>query len=180
MSAVETLSDQMCCNTAVAVEALTNASDLVFLSGAGRKPVIAPTHGAVSHPALLSVGRGNPNSAAAAAVVNQQRPFGLEFRDVFVSNDNGFERVDDNQIVLSQNQLGSNPEQGCCGSDGGCCCGVDADVAVGSRIENSLSQKEGVEKQGDAAPNQIALRPKNRGVLHLSIIAGTPADGKGK
>jgi hypothetical protein len=43
-----------------------------------------------------------------------------------------------------------------------------------------LRQEQGVKKQGNTAPNQIALGAKNRRVLHLTIIAGTPADGKGK
>ena len=180
MSVVETFSDQMCCDTAVAVEALTDAGDLVLLGGAGRKSVETPAHGAVSHPTLLTIGRSNPNAGLGSLMVNEQRPFGLEFVDVAVGDDLGVERVDHNQIVLSQNQLGSYPEQSCCGADGGCCGGVDADIAIGSRVENSLGQEQGIEKQGDTAPDQIALGAKNRRVLHLSIIAGTPADGKGK
>ena len=180
MSVSETLSDQMCCNTAVAVEALAHASDLALVGAAGGNPVEAPSQGAFSGPALFSVGGSNPNSGLGIAVMDEQRPLGFEFADIAVGDDNGFERVDNNQIVLSQNQLGPNPEQSCCGTEGCCSGNLDADVALGVRVENYLDQEQGVEKQRDTSPDQIALRAINRQVLHLSIIAGTPADGKGK
>lgn len=171
----------MCCDTAVAVEALADASDFGFVGVAGGgKSVETPSQGAVSGPALFTVGGSNPHSGLGAAVVNEQSPFGLELDDVVVGNDNGFQRVYDNQILVSKNQLGSDPEQGCCGSNGGCCGSINSDVAVGSRVENRLNQEQGVEEQSDTAPNQIALRAINRRVLHLSIIAGTPVDGEGK
>ena len=180
MSVLETISDQMCCNTAVASHALTNASDLGLVALSGGQPVNAPAHGAVSNPSLLTVGRGNPDSGLAIAVMNEESPFGLELGNVIVGNLNGAEGVYYDQVILSEDQPGSNPEQGCCGTNGGCCDSIDDEIAVFGGVKNSLSQKEGIKGQSHATPNQIPLRAVNRQVLHLSIIAGTPADGKGK
>ena len=180
MPVSETLSNQMCCNTAVAVEALADASDLGFVAGVGGQSFNAPALSAVSGPSLLTVGRSNPNTGLLATVVNEQGPLGFEFDDVAVSDLDGSYWVDDNQIGLSQNKLGSNPQQKCCGAESGCCGNIDGDIAVGDWVENDLNQKQGVEEKRDTAPNQIALRAKNRQVLHLSIIAGTPAGGEGK
>ena len=180
MSVLETLSDQMCCNTAVAVEALADAGDLGFVAVVGGQSVDAPALGAVSNPSLFTVGRSNPNTGLLAAVVNEQGPLGFELGDVAVGDLHGSNRVDNEKIVFSQDQFRSNPEQGCCGAESGCCGNVNGDIAVGGWVEKNLNQVQGVEEQRDSAPNQIALRAINRQVLHLSIIAGTPAGGEGK
>jgi len=180
MNVFETISDQVCCNTAVAAEALADAGNSVLVSGAGWQSFETPAQSAFSYPALLTVGGGNPHSGLAAAVVNEQSPFGLQLGDVAVIDNYGFERIDNNQIFLAQNQLGSDPEKGCCGSNQCSCGNIDEEVAGFSGVENGLGQKQGNERQGHSSPSQIALRAINRSFLHLSIIAGTPADGKGK
>ena len=180
MSVFETISNQMSCNTAVAVEALADAGHGVLIGGAGGKFFRTPSQSAFSDPTLLAIGRSNPHSGLAIAVMNEQSPLSFELGNVIVGNLNGAEGVDYNQVILSEDQLGSNPEQGCCGTNGCCCDSIDDEIAVFGGVKNSLSQKEGIEGQSHATPNQIPLRAVNRQVLHLSIIAGTPADGKGK
>lgn len=176
----ETLSNQMCCNSAVATHALADAGDDLFVAVSGGHAIETPAQSVVSDPALFAAGRSNPNAGLRFAVVDQQSPLGFEFGDVAVSNGGGSERVHDNEIFVSQNQFGSNPDQGCCGANDSCCCNVETDIAFGSRVENGLSQKQGVKGKSNIAKNKIALRAVNREFLHSSIISGTPAVGKGK
>jgi len=180
MPVFETLSDQMCRNTAVAVEALADAGNLGLVTVTHGQSVETPTESVFSNPALLATGGSNPHSGLAAAVVNQQSPLGFEFGDVLVGDFTGLEGVNDDQIVFAQNQFWSNPEQRCCGTNDGCCSNIDSEVAGVRGVEDGLRQEQAIESQCHCAPDQISLRSVHHKVLHLSIIAGTPADGKGK
>lgn len=180
MLTFEPLSYQMCCNSAVAVEALTDVSDSLFFAFACGNSIKAPAKSTISDPALFSTGWSNPDASIGFAVVNQQSPFSLELSDVAVGNSDGFDGVYDNQICIAQNQFRSNPDQSCCKSNQGCCSNVENDVASRGRIKDCLCQKHGVKAKSHAAKSKIALRAINRQIVHSSIISGSPEVGKGK
>ena len=176
----ETLSNQMCRNSTVATHALADASDLGLFAVAGGHAVEAPAQGVVSDPALFAAGWSNPNSSLSVGVVNEQGPFGLEFGDFAVGNDDGVKGIHNDQIFVAQNQLWSNPDQGSDAAENKCCGNVDNENASGGWVENTLSQEQGHKSQSNVSKNKISLRAVNRQVLHSSIIAGTPVVGKGK
>ena len=180
MLTFEPLSNQMCRNSAVAVEALADVSDSLFIAFARGNSIKAPAKSTVSGPSLFSAGWSNPNASLGFAVVNQQSPFSLEFGDVAVGNSGGFEGVDDNQMFIVQNQFGSNPDHSCCESNQGCCSYVENEVASRSRIKDCLCHKNGDKTKGNEAKSKIALRAVNRQFVHTSIISGSSEVGKGK
>ena len=180
MLTFEPFSNQVCRNPAVAVEALADVSDSLFIAFACGNTVKAPAKSAISSPALFSAGWSNPNASLGFAMVNQQSPFSLEFCDVTVVNSGGFEGVYDNQMFIVQNQFGPNPDHSCCESNQRCCSNVENEIASRSRIKDCLCHKHGYKAKSHVAKSKIALRAVNRQFVHSSIISGSSEVGKGK
>ena len=180
MLASETLSNQVCCDSAVAAHALADARNFGFVAISRGHAVETPSQGVVSDPALFTAGWGNPDAGLFASVVDQQGPFGFEFGDFAVGNSDGVKRVHDQDVSLSKNHFGSNPDEGCQCTEDNCCNHVKNQNALVGGVEDYLSQEQDHERQSDVTKNKIALRAVNRQILHSSIFSGTPAVGKGK
>lgn len=180
MKVLDAFSDQMSSHAAVAVEAAADASGVVGALSASWNSVGAPSEGAVSDPSLLAVSWSNPDARLLAAVNDEKRPLGFEFGYVAVGNGLGLDWVDNDEIVVAQDQLGANPEQGCCGGDCACKGDVEQQNAVSGRVEHSLSQVKSDESKSDVTPDEVAFWAINVDVLHKPIIAGVPAGGEGK
>ena len=180
MKVLEAFSNQVSGDSAVALEAAADASGVVGAFSAGWNSVGAPSESAVSNPALLTVSWSDPDASLFAAVNDEKRPFGFEFGYVSVGNGFGLDWVDNDEIVVSQDQLGANPEQGCCGGDCACKGDVEQQNAVSGRVEHGLSQVKSDESKSYVTPDEVAFWAINVDVLHKPIIAGVPAGGEGK
>ena len=180
MKVLDSFSNQVGGDSAVALEAAADASGVVGSFSAGWNSIGAPSESAVSDPALFTVSWSNPDASLFAPVNDEKRPLGFEFGDVSVSNDFGLCRVDDYEIMVAQNQLGADPEQGCCGGDCACKGDIEQQNAICGGVENSLSQVKSDESKGSVTPDEVALWAINVDILHKPIIAGVPAGGEGK
>lgn len=172
--------NQMSGHAAVALETAADASGFVGALSAGWDSVGAPSESAICDPSLLAVSGSNPNSSLFATVNDQKRPLGFEFGYVSVGDGLGLDRVDNHEVVLSKDQLGANPEQGCCGGDCTCNSNIQGKNARFGWVEDSLTQVKGVESNGYVTPDEVAFWAINVDVLHKPIIAGVPAGGEGK
>lgn len=174
MKLSETILDERSGQTAVAVGASANRG-VLNLPGLGLgKAIRVPSVSSIADPAPLTASCCDPNSGASSAVVNEQSPLAVEVLDVSVANGDAGERIDNNQVFVSKNQLGLDPEQSCCGSQSNCCGNVDQEVAA-PRVEQSLNQEHAVEQQCCSSPNQIVSGAENQVLLHATIIAGASA-----
>lgn len=180
MKVLDAFSDQMSSHAAVAVEATANAGGFIGALSAGWDSVGTPSEGAVSDPSLLAVSWSNPDASLFASVNDEKRPLGFEFGDVSVRNGLGLDRVNHNEVVVSQNQLWANPEQGCCGGDCACDSNVEGKNTRLGWVENRLAQVEGIETDCYVTPDEVAFWAIDVDVLHKPIIAGVPAGGEGK
>lgn len=166
-------------DSAVAAQALTHAAFTNFFSGRQSSSAV-PAADAAGNPAVFAVGGGNPDSRLALGVNNQKRPFGFEFDYVFVGNGLGFDGINDNQIVVSQDQLWANPEQNCNQSEGNGKHYVANRYAIAGWVKNQLNNKNGIDKQRNSGPGKVASWSKGFDVFHASIIAGMSAVNEGK
>ena len=180
MLVFETLSDQMCCDSAVATHALTDARDLGLVAVCSGHSVEAPAQGVISDPTLFAAGWSDPDSGLFATVVDQQGPFGFELGDFAVGNDYGVKGVHDQEVFLAENHFGSYPDESCQSAQGNGCNHVENENTLAGWVEDHLSQEQDNERQSNVTKNKVALRAVNRQFMHSSIFSGTPAVGKGK
>jgi hypothetical protein len=178
MQLVDTFANQTGGQAAVAASALTDARDIVGLNFGHGYPGVFPAKSAVGYPATFAISGSYPNLDAAVRVIDLKAPFGLEFFDVAVSDDDSLNWVDDHQVSFAQHKLGPNPEQVGEQRNQNRNSNVDGQVSSGIGIENELRHEEGVEQKSNRSPSQIGFWSKNG--IHASIIAGNFADGKGK
>lgn len=180
MQTLQSFTDERSGDAAVAAEAFACGSEFIRDDFARRNSVELPDTGAFANPALLAVGGGNPDSGLFATVVYQQGPFGLELVDVFVGNHGSAQRVYDNQMIVIQHELGSDPKQVCA-------CGHDASdsefnraICLFNGVDQHLNQEQSVEKQSHNGPGKVAFGSENIFAIHASIIAGASAIQEGK
>jgi len=176
MTRVDSLSQQLGGNSAVAVEAGTGGTGFAGGPVGAGHLAGSPTVGAVGYPALLPIGGSNPDSGLLACVVNEQSPFCVELSDVTVLDGFGSERVDHNNLIGAENQLGLEPNQVAKSSN--CCANQcsNQNVVLLGRIENHLNQEQDVQENGATAPDQIGFGTEGGLRVHESIFASASAD----
>jgi len=173
---VDSLSEQFGSNTAVAVKAGAGGASFTSSSiGAGHLAG-SPAVGAVRYPALLPIGRSNPNTGLLACVVNEQSPFCVELSDFAVLDGFGSERVDHNNFIEVENQLGLKPNQ--VAQDSNCCTNQSGNynVVLFGRVEENLNQEQGVQENGAPTPDQIGFGAEDGLSVHESIFASDAVD----
>ena len=180
MQTSKTFTDERSGYAAVAAEAVANCGVFVGDALTAWNSVELPDASTFADPALFAVGGCDEHSSLLATVVYAQRPFGLELVDVFVGNGDLTERVYDHEVVFSQHELGSNPHEQRTHGNGCCKAELDPVHRVFNRIENYLSQEQGIENQSNNRPGEVAFGPENEVFIHASIIAGIAAVQEGK
>lgn len=70
-----------------------------------------PTELLVSDPALLSASRCNPHLGSAFAVLDTQRPLGIQFKNIGVTDKFSAQGVNDLNHLLVQHKFGFNPNK---------------------------------------------------------------------
>jgi hypothetical protein len=180
MQTFETFTDERSGKAAVAAETRAHRGEFVCDDFAALDVVELVDSSALADPALLAVGRGNPDSGLLATVVYAQRPFGFEIIDVFVGNGDFAQRVYNDEVIIVEHQLGSYPNQKSCDN----CESSNAEFnpvdGVFDGKENHLGQKEAYKQDGNCGPGEIALGSEDILFIHASIIAGNSAVQEGK
>lgn len=180
MQTFETFTDERSGNAAVAAEARAHRGVFVGDDFAALDVVELVDTSAFANPALLAVGRSNPDSGLFATVVYAKRPLGVEVVDVFVGNGGFAQRVYNDEVIIVEHQLGSYPNQECCDN----CESANAEFnpvdGVFDGKENHLGQKEHNKQDGNCGPGEVALGSEDILFIHASIIAGNPAVQEGK
>ena len=178
MSAFDALANQLSSEPTVAVVAFAHAGytdDFAFGAGNFGEEQSGVTLG---DPTVFAVSRSNPNASSLTFMVNQQSPLGFEFGDVLIKNFSRAYGVHNNEVLLVQDQLRSEPNQ----HSGGCNHGgnqqVDAQVFIFDGVENCLCQKKAIQQKSYRTPNKIALGPVGNKSFHSSIFAGESLDRK--
>lgn len=161
---------------AIASQTLTHRRVLEGFTFGNGNTVVPNAQSGVSHPAALAIGRSNPDLDTGFSIFDLQGPLSFEFSDLAVGDDDSLERVDYNQVGLSENEFWFNPKQIGRGSDENCNCEIYQQAA--GWVENGLVDEEYVQDYCQTSPDQIALWAKHG--IHASIIAGVTAVGKGK
>lgn len=180
MQIFETFTDERSGDAAVAAEARAHRGDFVGDDFAALDVIELVNSSAFADPALLAVGRGNPDSGALATVVYAERPFGFEIIDVFVGDGHLAERVYNDEVIVVEHQLGSNPNQKSRNDNESTNSKFDPVDGVFNRKENYLGQVEANEQNGDRCPGEVALGSEDILFIHASIIAGNSAVQEGK
>jgi hypothetical protein len=180
MQTFETFTDERSGEAAVAAETRAHRGEFVRDDFAALDVVELVDSSALADPALLAVGRGNPDPGLLATVVYAQRPFGFEVIDVFVGNGDFAQRVYNDEVIIVEHQLGPNPNQKSCDN----CESSNAEFnpvdGVFDGKENHLGQKEANKQDGNCGPGEIALGSEDILFIHASIIAGNSAVQEGK
>lgn len=180
MKTFETFTDERSGEAAVAAETRAHRGEFVGDDFAALDVIELVDSSALTDPALLAVGRGNPDSGLLATVVYAKRPLGIEVADVFVGDGHLAERVYDDEVVFVEYQLWSNPNQvsrdNCESANGE----FDPIDGIFDRKENHLGQVKANEQDGNRSPGEVALRSEDILFIHASIIAGNSAVQEGK
>lgn len=175
MEISQALSDECRGNSTVTSEAFAHSGEFIGDFLASWNAIELPNSGAFTDPSLFSVGRGNPDSGLLSLVDDSQRPLGFESVDVFVEDGCFAEGIHNNQVILSENQLGSNPNQKSYSNDQE----TDDEVASARElfnwIENHLGQVEQSEQDGNGCPCEVSLGSEDMVFIHALIIAGNSA-----
>jgi hypothetical protein len=180
MQTFESFTDERSGNAAVAAETRAHRGELVRDDFAALYEVELVDSSALADPALLAVGRGNPDSGLFATVVYAKRPLGVEVADVFVGNGHFAERVYDDEVIIVEHQLWSNPNQKSRNDNEGTNSEFDPIDGIFNRKENHLGQVKANEQNGDGCPGEISLGSEDILFIHASIIAGNSAVQEGK
>ena len=180
MQTFESFTDERSGNAAVAAETRAHRGELVRDDFAAFDEIELVDSSALADPALLAVGRGNPDSGLFATVVYAKRPFGVEVADVFVGNGHFAERVYDDEVIIVEHQLWSNPNQKSRNDNESPNSEFDPIDGIFNRKENHLGQVEANEQNGDGCPGEVSLGSEDILFIHASIIAGNSAVQEGK
>lgn len=180
MQTFESFTDERSGDAAVAAEARAHRGEFVRDDFAALDVVELVDSSALANPALLAVGRSNPDSGFFATVVYAQRPLGVEIVDVFVGDGHFAERVYDDEVVFVEHQLWSNPNQISRNDNEGTNSEFDPIDGIFDRKENHLGQEEANEQNGDGCPGEVSLGSEDILFIHASIIAGNSAVQEGK
>lgn len=180
MQTFESFTDERSGNAAVAAETRAHRGELVGDDFATLDEVELVDSSALADPALLAVGRGNPDSGLFATVVYAKRPLGVEVADVFVGDGHFAERVHDDEVVFVEHQLWSNPNQKSRNYNEGTNSEFNPIDGIFNRKENHLGQVKANEQNGDRCPGEISLGSEDILFIHASIIAGNSAVQEGK
>ena len=180
MQTFESFTDERSGNAAVAAETRAHRGELVRDDFAALYEVELVDSSALADPALLAVGRGNPDSGLFATVVYAKRPLGVEVADVFVGDGHFAERVYDDEVIIVEHQLWSNPNQKSRNYNEGTNSEFDPIDGIFNRKENHLGQVKANEQNGDGCPGEISLGSEDILFIHASIIAGNSAVQEGK
>ena len=180
MQTFETFTDERSGDAAVAAETRAHRGEFVCDDFVALDVVELVDASALADPALLAVGRSNPDSGSLATVVYAQRPFGVEIIDVFVGDGHLAQRVYDDEVIFVEHQLGSNPNQKSCNDNESTNGEFDPVDGIFDRKENYLGQVEANEQDGDGCPGEVSLGSEDILFIHASIIAGNSAVQEGK
>ncbi len=180
MQTFETFTDQRSGNAAVASETRAHRGVLVGNDFAALDVVELVDAGAFTDPALLAVCGCNPDSRLFAVVVYAQRPLGVEIVDVFVGNGHFAERVYDDEVIIVEHQLWSNPNEKSCDNCESANGKFDPVDGILDRKEDHLGQVEANQQDGNRSPGEVALGSEDILFVHASIIAGNSAVQEGK
>ena len=122
------------------------------------------------NPALLSARRGYPNSAFAASVNDRKTPFGFEFQNIGVRNQFGSKRINNFNLVDSQDKLGFNPKnvnenaKNCAQHE------FSNDLNIVTNNPQGVRGEESYQYIRSTRPSEITAGPK--GFIHHPSIAG--------
>lgn len=180
MQISQTFTDERSGNAAVAAETVAHGGVLVSDSFAAWNSVELPDSSTFGDPALLAANGSNPNAGLLATVVYEKRPLGFEIVDVFVGDGRLANRVDDNEMIVIEHELGSNPQQQSAHSNKRSEAEFNPGHRVFNGVENHLGHEEAIENQSNNRPGKVALGSKDVSVIHASIIAGNAAVQEGK
>jgi hypothetical protein len=180
MQTFESFTDERSGNAAVAAETRAHRGEFVRNDFAALDVAELVDSSALADPALLAVGRGNPDSGLFATVVYAKRPLGVEVADVFVGDGHFAERVYDDEVIFVEHQLWSNPNQKSRNYNEGTNSEFNPIDGILNRKENHLGQVKANEQNGDRCPGEISLGSEDILFIHASIIAGNSAVQEGK
>lgn len=133
----------------------------------------APTKPAkflICNPALLSTRRGYPHSAFAPSVNDRKTPFGFEFQNIGIRNQFGFQRINNFNLVDSQNKFGFNPKNVNKNAENRAQHEVAQDLNIVADNPKAIRCKEGNQYIRSARPSKVTARSK--GFIHHPSIAG--------
>lgn len=124
----------------------------------------------ISNPSLLSAGWSNPNPSLSQSMNDGKCPLCLELNYISIWDSDAYKRVDHFDVLLGQDQFGSNPKS----------CNDQAQEGADSELNGGLEgifdnqktvrSEESKQHQRHTSPDKIASGAKS--FIHLSIIAG--------
>lgn len=178
MITLHAISNHLGGNPTVTLGALAHWCERVKSGFSCWDPSVFPSKSTVGYPTRFSIGRGYPSSSGFTIVFNQETPLSFNIGDFVVRDFFGLERVYNNQGFVGENQFGSYPKQkdykGNDYSNGY----LNRKIGVGNWVNDTLANKEKIQGEGQARPNQVAFRSENLRVSHRAIISGNLFIGK--
>ena len=122
------------------------------------------------YPSLFSARRGYPHSTFAASVNNGQAPFGFKFQNIGIRNHFGSQRINNFNLVDSQNKLGFNPNDKNKNAENGAQREISNDLNIVADNPKAIRCKERNQHVRSARPCEVTAGPK--GFIHHPSIAG--------
>jgi hypothetical protein len=180
MEVLDSLSNQLVGDTAVAAGTLADRSELTLSFLLLKKLSKTPALNTVANPSLLSVCRCHENSGLTASVMNEKSPFSFKLGNVAVRYHYPAGRVYDHKICFAKNKFWSNPEQVGDNSQSYGYRQIEGKNAASTWVSNGLNQEHDVQNGRKSSPTQIPLGAKDLNFTHSSIIAPISFDGTGK
>ncbi len=155
--------------TTIAINGLAKRYYRALVNCTAAKFSAVPAAHTLGNPTIFSIGRCNPNLYGTTDVINSERPASLEFNDVLIPNNVPCQWINNHQVVVSQNEFGSNPQKMSENCNKHCCNQFERVDSGLAWIKNALHQKEDHQDKGQDCVNQITLWSKNG--VHKSIMS---------
>ena len=152
------------------VETGTHRSHCLIFGCTGRSVSANPTKLLLRNPALLSTGRGYPDSARTTSVNNSQAPLSFQLKHIAVGNQLSSKWINDFDYIVSQNEFGFNPKKVNNNTENEAERQITGDLKIVAHNPKTVHGKKDNKQVSSTGPSKVAFRSK--GFIHVLSIAG--------
>ena len=124
----------------------------------------------ICNPALLSAGRGYPNSARTTSVNDSQTPLGFQFKHIAVGNQLSSKWINDFDYIVSQNEFGFNPKKVNNNAENEAERQITGYLKIVAHNPKTVHGKKDNKQVSSTGPSKVAFGSKS--FIHVLSIAG--------
>ncbi len=152
------------------VETRAHRSHSLIFGCTGGSVSANPTKLLLSNPALLSTGRGYPNSARATSVNDSQAPLSFQLKHIAVGNQLSSKWINDFDYIVSQNKFGFNPKKVNNNAENEAERQITGNLKIVAHNPKTVHGKKDNKQVSSTGPSKVAFRSKS--FIHVLSIAG--------